>query len=78
MKSATYRIQSPGIGYQKNVDAIEQRLRAILNVSDVSRMAIAQIIWGSLVPSISNEITFTTQDIEDAVAFLIHDLQIGV
>jgi hypothetical protein len=78
MKSVIYKVQSPGIGYEKNVKAVEERLRAIINVSDVSRYAIACIVWGTVAPSSSGYIEFTSQDIQDAADFLIHDLQVGV
>lgn len=78
MKPAIYHVKTTGIGYDNNVDAVEERLRAIINVSDVSRRAIACILWNTREMSISGTFMFSSQDIQDAADWLIHDLSVGV
>ena len=75
-----YKVKSPGIGYDNNVWAIAGELRKIIQVSDVLRNAIAQIIWhkNSGLKSFGY-ISFSDEDIKYAQKNLQSDLQnIGI
>lgn len=72
----SYVVKSPGIGYDKNVDAVSECLRTrcerTLACPGVARRALAQIIWAKVSPSgLDGMIRFDDDDVISARDHLV-------
>jgi hypothetical protein len=71
----TYRVKYEGIGYEKNVKAVERAI-LMLPISDMTRRVLAETLWHISAPGDGCDfITFTDKDIAYAKNLIMKDLQ---